>query len=77
MPGLLIRNLPKNLHERLKERALLNRRSISMEACSIIEQVLDDRAGSPTLAEIDRIRIRGKMPLTQELLDEARQEGRS
>jgi plasmid stability protein len=76
MSGLLIRNLPESLHERLKERALRNQRSIDMEAVFIIEQALDDRADTPTIADIDRIRVRGTKPLTQDLLDKAREEGR-
>jgi plasmid stability protein len=76
MSGLLIRNLPESLHDRLKARALANRRSITMEAISILEQVLDERAGTWSLSEIDQIRIHGKKTLSQDLLDEARQDGR-
>ncbi len=77
MSGLLIRNFPESLHERLKTRALANRRSITMEAISILEQVLDARAGARSLAEFDHIRVRGSKPLTQEMLDDARQDGRA
>ena len=76
MAGLLIRDVPETVHERLKERALANRRSIAKEAVSILENALEDRAGPPTLAEIDKLRIRGKKTLTQDIIDEARSEGR-
>lgn len=76
MPGLLIKDLPADLHRRLKDRASLHRRSMSREAQVILEEALTDRAGPPPLAEIDRWRVRGARPLDRELLDRARREGR-
>jgi len=76
MAGLLVKNLPKHIHLRLKERAALNRRSMSAEVIVMLERILDDRAGPSTLEGIDRLRVKGATPLTQELLDEARDRGR-
>ena len=76
MPGLFIKDLPYDLHGRLKARAAANRRSLASEAIILLERSLAERAGPPTLAEIDEMRIRGEMPLTQDLLDEARCSGR-
>jgi len=76
MPGLLVKNLPDHLHIRLKRRAAANRRSMSNELIMILERVLDDRAGPPTLAEVDAMRVRGLKPLTQDILDEALKTGR-
>ena len=76
MPGLLIKQLPNGLHERLRARAGAHGRSLSREAIAILEAALDDRAGAPSLAEVDRLRVRGKRPLTQDLLDQARSSGR-
>jgi plasmid stability protein len=76
MPGLLIKDLPDDIHARLKQRAAENRRSLSSEAIILLQEVLADRAGPPTLEELDKIRIRGSKPLTQDLLDDARQTGR-
>lgn len=76
MSGLLIKDLPEDLHRRLKERAAAHRRSMSREALLILEGSLRDRAGPPTLAEIDDLRVRGDRPLTQRLLDLARGTGR-
>jgi len=72
MMSLLIRQMPDHLHATLKMRARANRRSMSGEALALIEQILEDRAGPKSLEEIDRVRVRGKRPLTQEILDEAR-----
>jgi len=76
MPGLLIKDLPEEIHLRLKKRAAAHRRSMSKEALSILDEGLRDRAGPPSLAELDELRIRGTRPLTQRLLDRARTVGR-
>ena len=76
MAGLLIKDLPTALHRRLKERAARNRRSLTREALVILEEGLRDSAGPPPLAEVDRLRIRGARPLSQELIDQARSEAR-
>ena len=76
MPGLAIKNLPRQLHARLKRRAKANRRSLSSEVVAILERALDDRAGPPTLAEVDAMRVRGARPLTDELIESARTQGR-
>lgn len=76
MAGLLLRDIPEALHEKIRKRALANRRSLASEAIVILQQALDDRAGPPSLEEIDAIRVRGTGPLTQELLDKAREQGR-
>ena len=73
MPDLLLRDLPPRLHARLKERAELNRRSMSAEAISMLEMGL--AAPAPmSLEEIDRRRIHGFKPLTDEILEQARKE---
>ena len=76
MPGLLIREVPPKLHKKLKARAAAHRRSLGREALVLLEQALEDPAGPPTLAQIDKMRVRGTKPLTQELLDRARKTGR-
>ena len=76
MAGLLIKDIPPDLHERLRTRAHEHRRSMSQEILEILEQALLDRAGPPTLEEIDQLRVKGAKALTQALLDEARQSGR-
>ena len=76
MASLMIRDLPAGIHERLKERATANRRSLNKEALVILEEALGAGGWPPSLEEIDRLRVRGARPLTQELLDDARESGR-
>ncbi|HVR38434.1 MAG TPA: hypothetical protein VMU84_05010 [Thermoanaerobaculia bacterium] len=76
MAGLLIKDLPKDLHRKLKARAAANRRSLSGEAITILESVLHDRSGPPSLEQIDRLRVRGQRPLRQVVIDRARRRER-
>jgi plasmid stability protein len=76
MAGLLIKDLPTSLHRKLKARAAANRRSLSGEALTILESALDDRSGPLTLAEIDKVRTRGRRPLTDAVLERARKRDR-
>jgi len=76
MPGVLIRDVPEELHEKLKARAEAHRRSLGREALVLLEKALTVPAGPPTLEEIDKARVKGAKPLTQSLLDRARQTGR-
>ncbi len=76
MPGLLIKDLPKELHRKLKARAAANRRSLTGEAMTILERALHERSEAPTLEEIDRLRVRGRRPLRQAIIDRARRRDR-
>jgi plasmid stability protein len=76
MLGLLIKNLPMDLLRKLEARASANRRSLSDEAISILDAALHGRSGSPTLDEIDRLRVHGRRPLRQEIIDLARRRER-
>lgn len=40
MPSLTLKDIPKRLHQRLRERAERNRRSLSQEALACLEQVV-------------------------------------
>ena len=76
MPAILLRNMPDHIHIRLKQRARKTRRSLSAEVIKILEEALAERAGPPSLEAIDKIRVPTMAPLTDELLEEARREGR-
>jgi plasmid stability protein len=76
MAELLIKDVPREIEEKLKARAAANRRSLSNEAVIILEKALRDRPRTLTLEEIDRLRVRPKRPLTQAILDEAFQKRR-
>ena len=51
MPGLLIKDLPPALHERLKEEAHRNHRSMTKQALAILEAGLDVTA-APSLRDV-------------------------
>jgi plasmid stability protein len=74
MPGLLIRDLPDNLHEKLKERAARNRRSLTKEALVILETALSE-TGATGGAEPPTA-YKGNFRLTDEWIEQAKQEGR-
>jgi len=76
MAKILLRDVPDEVHERLRDQAEANRRSMNQEAVYILEEALRDRAGPPSLEKLDALRIRGREPLTDALLREARESGR-
>jgi plasmid stability protein len=76
MTSILVKDLPDELHQRLKVRARRNRRSMAKEILELISGSLEDRSGPPSLEEIDRLRVAGSRPLTQAVLDEALRDGR-
>lgn len=76
MTALVIKDLPDDLHERLKARAVASHRSMGREALVILHEALDDRAGPPTLDEVDGMRVHGGNQLTDAILEEARKNGR-
>lgn len=74
MPGLLIRDLPDDLHQKLKEQAARNRRSLTKEALVILEMVLcgTSMTEGPELPTP----YKGRFLLTDEWIDQAKGEGR-
>ncbi len=74
MPGLLIKELPTEVHQKLKARAAKNRRSMTKEALYLLETaLLEDKLPHPNLPTP----LQGKFPLTDEWIDEAKREGRA
>ncbi len=76
MPGVLIKDMPKELHELLRKRAERNHRSLNKEALSMLEQMLLSERPRPSAEYFDRVRVRGKVPLTAALLRRAKTLGR-
>ena len=76
MPGLLIKNVPPELHEALKRRAARNHRSLMKEALAVLEAALAGRANRPSAAEMKRLRVRGAKRLTDAIIRRARTTGR-
>lgn len=73
MTALLIKNFPPELHQKLKERASKNRRSMTNEALVLLESILLDE--SETKAVLPKP-FRGAFVLTDEWIDAAKREGR-
>lgn len=79
MASLTLKNIPDDLYESIKRNAAENRRSINSEIIVRLERSLKARRVDPEafLARVDRLRDRiGLPPLTDEILQEAREEGR-
>jgi plasmid stability protein len=80
MPSLTIKNLPPEIHQRLKDSARLNRRSVNSEAIVRLEQSLGHgrRPLAETLASIQGLheRLKDLPPLDDAFLDRAKNEGR-
>jgi antitoxin FitA len=79
MPNLTIKNLPREVHRSLKERAKRNRRSLNSEVIEILTRTLPPPAVDPEkmIAEIEA--LHRKYPgwrMTREEIRAAREEGR-
>ena len=74
MSALLIRNLPPEVHDRLKVLALRNRRSLSEEAARLLEEAIV--AQMPFAAQ-PPTPFTGTFPLSDEWLEQAKNEGRA
>jgi hypothetical protein len=74
MSALLIRNLPPEVHERLRVLAQRNRRSLSEEAAHLLEEAI---AARMPLAAQPPTPFAGTFPLSDEWLEKAKTEGRA
>lgn len=72
MPALVIKDLPAELHRRLKEEASQHHRSMTQEAIFILEQGLHRVRPIPAFKT-----YRGAFPLTNEFVNNAKREGRA
>lgn len=73
MASVLIKNLPDDLHQQLKLRAQRHHRSLNKEVIALIESAL--KGGSVVEELPEPVKLR--KPLTQNMLDRARKEGRA
>ncbi len=71
MPALLIKNIPREVHEWLKREAQRNRRSMTQEAIMVLEERMRRfrAVGFPPP-------VRTRTILTAEFIDRAKREGR-
>lgn len=81
MGTLTLKNVPDALIDRIKRQAERHRRSLNREAIHILEHGAGSGAAASVETRLERIRaMRNRYnlpPLTEEFLDEARNEGRS
>ncbi len=74
MPGLLIRDMPVEVHRRLKELARANRRSTTKQALILLEEAL---GGARRRVSLENVRpVRANVPITDWLIEEAIRRGR-
>lgn len=74
MTDLLIRQVPDDLHAKLKRRARANRRSMNQEIIILLEQSTAEEI--PAVPLIPRP-LRGAFPIDDEWLERAREGGRA
>lgn len=72
MPALVIKNLPTDLHRRLKEDAYENHRSMTQQAIYLLEKGLHRVQPIPPLKA-----HKGTFLLTNQFMNEAKREGRA
>jgi plasmid stability protein len=71
MPSLILRDLPEEVHHRLRDRAQRHHRSMTKEAVSILERELL-ASGPVKLPPV----VAASRPIPSDLIDEAVREGR-
>ena len=71
MPALVIKDLPVELHRRLKDDAAQNHRSMTQQAIVILERQLHSIRSIPPFKA-----YKNNFPLTNEFINEAKREGR-
>ena len=72
MPSLLIKNLPKSMHEQIKKLAQKHHRSMNKEVVVLLEDAISQ------FYEVKKFRpaFKGSIHLTNEFIDGAKREGR-
>jgi plasmid stability protein len=69
MASILIKDIPADLHDRLRQRAQRDHRSLNKEVIALLEEALTPRAAVPPP-------IQAAFPLTQDWLEKAISQGR-
>ena len=72
MPAFVIKDLPIEIHRRLKDEATRHHRSMTQQAIVILEQGLHRARPIPTFKA-----YKGSFPLTNEFMNSAKREGRA
>jgi plasmid stability protein len=74
MASLVIKDLPPELHRRLKEEALKAHRSMTKEAIYLMEAGLQEKPAQEQAQEIPAP-YRGKKPLTDKMIQKWKRQG--
>jgi plasmid stability protein len=74
MPGLLIKDFPEHLHQKLKQRATQNKRSMTKEALFLLERALLENGNENQALPTP---FQGEFHINDEWLDKAKQAGRA
>ena len=72
MPAFVIKDLPIEIHRRLKDEATQHHRSMTQQAIVILEQGLRRVQPVPAIKA-----YKGRFPLTNEFVNSAKREGRA
>lgn len=72
MADLLIPNLPPDLQHKLEESAARHHRTLAMEVLTVLQEAM----GKPDRPVERPVPFKGRFPLTQDLLDQAKSERR-
>jgi plasmid stability protein len=79
MATLTIKNIPDEIYQKLKQQALLHRRSLNKEVIISLEQALRKKLASPDtiIAKARKLRSKtSKFRLTEKILNAAKNKGR-
>jgi plasmid stability protein len=79
MPTITVKDIPEDLYEALKQSASANHRSINREVIHCIEQAVRGRKVNveEIIAKARQIQAKlGPLPVSEEFLNEAKNEGR-
>ena len=71
MPALVLKKIPEDLHRKLKLQAELNRRSMTSQAILLLQQGVETHDSLNSIG-VALQPFKGKRPLTDALLAEAR-----
>lgn len=78
MPSITLKNIPEALHQRLRESAARNHRSINGEMLAALDQYVSQQRTDKTqlLADIRALRQETALYVTEEEIDRAKHDGR-
>lgn len=78
MPSITLKNIPETLHQRLRESAERNHRSINGEMLAALDQYVSQQRSNKAqlLTDIRTLRQETALYVTEEEIDRAKNEGR-